>query len=69
MRYYFGPRRIKELLKAGAVGRPLTFTYQSGQYLPDWHPWESYKEFYVSKRETGACSANRMHNTPNQSIG
>jgi predicted dehydrogenase len=55
MRYYFGPRRIKELLQASAVGRPLTFTYQSGQYLPDWHPWESYKDFYVSKRETGAC--------------
>lgn len=55
MRYYFGPRRIKELVQAGAVGRPLTFTYQSGQYLPDWHPWESYKDFYVSKRATGAC--------------
>ena len=26
-----------------------------GQYLPDWHPWENYKEFYVSKKETGAC--------------
>lgn len=55
MRYYFGPRRIKSMVKAGAVGRPLTFTYQSGQYLPDWHPWESYKDFYVSKRSTGAC--------------
>lgn len=55
MRYYFGPRRIKELVEAGAVGRPLTFTYQSGQYLPDWHPWENYMDFYVSKRLTGAC--------------
>jgi predicted dehydrogenase len=55
MRYFKGPRRIKELVAAGAIGRPLIFTYQSGQYLPDWHPWESYKDFYVSKRETGAC--------------
>jgi predicted dehydrogenase len=55
MRYYFGPRRIKAMVEAGAIGRPLTFTYQSGQYLPDWHPWESYKDFYVSKRATGAC--------------
>jgi hypothetical protein len=25
-----------------------------GQYLPDWHPWEDIKKFYVSKRETSA---------------
>jgi predicted dehydrogenase len=55
MRYYFGPRRIKQLISEEKIGRPLAFTYQSGQYLPDWHPWESYKDFYVSKRETGAC--------------
>lgn len=54
-RYYFGPRKLKQLLADGAIGKPLMFTYQSGQYLPDWHPWESYKDFYVSKRETGAC--------------
>src|SRR5579863_8854268 len=55
MRYYPGPRRIKALVDTGAIGRALAFTYQSGQYLPDWHPWESYKEFYASKRATGAC--------------
>jgi len=55
LRYFAGPRKMKELLDAGAIGKPLSFTYQSGQYLPDWHPWESYKDFYVSKRHTGAC--------------
>lgn len=55
LRYNQGPRRIKKLLKDKAIGRPLSFTYQCGQFLPDWHPWESYKDFYVSKRETGAC--------------
>jgi len=55
LRYFPGPRRLKSLIASGAVGRPLAFTYQSGQYLPDWHPWESYKDFYVSKRSTGAC--------------
>ena len=28
-------------------------TYQTGQYLPDWHPWERVQDFYVSQRETG----------------
>ncbi len=55
MRFYAGPKKIKEVLESGAIGKPLLFTYQTGQYLPDWHPWESYKDFYVSKRETGAC--------------
>ena len=35
MRYYDGPRKIKELIAEGAIGKPLSFVYQSGQYLPD----------------------------------
>jgi len=34
-------------------GKVCNFSYHSGQYLPDWHPWESIKDFYVSKKETG----------------
>lgn len=33
----------------------LNYTYHVGQYLPDWHPWESYKDFFVSKKETNGC--------------
>jgi predicted dehydrogenase len=25
-----------------------------GQYLPDWHPWESISKFYVGQRQTSA---------------
>lgn len=55
MRYFPGPQRVKEILAAGLIGAPRVLTYHFGQYLPDWHPWESYKDFYVSKRSTGAC--------------
>ncbi len=55
MRYQPGPRKLTELVADGAVGRPLSFIYQSGQYLPDWHPWEDYRTYYVSRRVTGAC--------------
>lgn len=48
-------RRLKELVDGGAIGRVLTFTYHCGQYLPDWHPWEDYRTFYVARRATGAC--------------
>lgn len=33
----------------------LSYTYHTGQYLPDWHPWESYKNFFVGKKETNGC--------------
>ncbi|MBI2565675.1 MAG: Gfo/Idh/MocA family oxidoreductase [Candidatus Schekmanbacteria bacterium] len=48
-------KRLKHLVDSGAIGRVVAFTYQSGQYLPDWHPWEHIRDYYVSKRETGAC--------------
>ena len=39
----------------GAIGQPLNLNYHTGQYLPDWHPWERVEDFYVSVRATGAC--------------
>lgn len=55
MRYFPGPRKIKDLLAQQAIGQVLNVNYQTGQYLPDWHPWEDIRDFYVSKRETGAA--------------
>lgn len=55
MRYFPGPKKVKELIRSGVIGRPLNLNYQTGQYLPDWHPWERIEEFYVSDRETGGC--------------
>lgn len=55
MRYYPGPRKIKELIQSNAIGKVLNVNYQTGQYLPDWHPWEKIEEFYVSRRETGGA--------------
>lgn len=28
------------------------WTYHVGQYLPDWHPWEDYKNFFVADERT-----------------
>lgn len=36
-------------------GKPVNYTYHSGQYLPDWHPWESYKDFFVGDKRTNGC--------------
>ena len=34
------------------TAKPLTYIYHIGQYLPDWHPWESYKDFFIGHKET-----------------
>lgn len=55
MRYFPGPRKVRELIRSGVIGRPVNVNYQTGQYLPDWHPWERIEDFYVSSRDTGGC--------------
>lgn len=55
MMFYPGPKKIKELVDAKAIGEVISINYHTGQYLPDWHPWEDIADFYVSKRETGGA--------------
>lgn len=33
----------------------LGYIYHIGQYLPDWHPWENYKEFFIGDKRTNGC--------------
>ena len=44
---------IKEIVQSKKYGKITNFVYHSGQYLPDWHPWERVTDYYVSKKETG----------------
>jgi predicted dehydrogenase len=55
MKYNAGPMKVKELVCSEVIGKVLNINYQTGQYLPDWHPWEKIENFYVSSRETGGC--------------
>ena len=48
-------KELKKLIKKNSIGKILTVTHHFGFYLPYWHPWEDYKKFYVSKKETGAA--------------
>ena len=33
----------------------LRYIYHIGQYLPDWHPWENYNDFFVGNKRTNGC--------------
>lgn len=41
--------------KVQKVKCPLNYIYHVGQYLPDWHPWESYKNFFLGDKRTNGC--------------
>ncbi len=48
-------REIKNIVQSKKYGKLCNFTYNCGQYLPDWHPWEKVSDYYVSKKETGGA--------------
>jgi predicted dehydrogenase len=52
MRYY--PLPVEIFKNISKIGKLIYLNYHVGQYLPDWHPWEDYKSFYVSRKSTGA---------------
>jgi predicted dehydrogenase len=55
MRFHPAVKMIKEHVERRDIGQLFAFTAHAGQWLPDWHPWEDYRTYYVSKRATGAC--------------
>lgn len=33
----------------------INYVYHVGQYLPDWHPWESYNDYFIGDLRTNGC--------------
>lgn len=46
-------QQTKVLLKEGRIGRPLSIRAHYGDYLPQWHPWEDYRQGYSARAELG----------------
>lgn len=36
-------------------GEILNYRFHVGQYLPDWHPWERYQDYFVGDARTNGC--------------
>lgn len=45
--------KIKELVEENKG--IVNYSYHVGQYLPDWHPWEDYNQFFVGEIRTNGC--------------
>ena len=40
--------RAKKIIESGKLGKILNVRTEAGFYLPYWHPWEDYRDFYMS---------------------
>ena len=52
-RQHPGLQLARQLLDDGAIGRPLTVRAHWGEYLPNWHPWEDYRQGYAARADLG----------------
>ncbi|MGA9531494.1 MAG: Gfo/Idh/MocA family oxidoreductase [Anaerolineales bacterium] len=43
----------RQLLLEGAIGQPLSAAAHWGEHLPDWHPWEDYRQAYSARADLG----------------
>ena len=46
-------RKMRSLLRGGAVGKPLHAKFIMSAHLADWHPWERYQDFFMSSKDLG----------------
>ncbi len=53
MRFHPSIALMKELLESQNIGKVLCARIQAGQYLPDWHPWEDYRQGYSARKSLG----------------
>jgi predicted dehydrogenase len=53
MRFHPGLRMVKQLLQDNVIGRIVAVRAEVGQYLPDWHPSEDYRQGYSARSDLG----------------
>lgn len=53
LRFHPTLRRLVERLREGAIGRPFLARAEWGEHLPDWHPWEDYRQSYAARADLG----------------
>jgi predicted dehydrogenase len=52
-RFHPGLQAVKRWLVEGRIGKPISAHAHWGEYLPDWHPWEDYRQSYAARRDLG----------------
>jgi predicted dehydrogenase len=53
LRFHPGLARMQALVQQHAIGRIVSARAEAGEYLPDWHPWEDYRQAYSARADLG----------------
>ena len=52
-RYHPTLNKARQLIQSSALSKILTVHAHWGEYLPQWHPWEDYRQSYAARAELG----------------
>ena len=52
-RYHPTLNKAREMIQSGTLGKILTVHAHWGEYLPQWHPWEDYRQSYAARADLG----------------
>ncbi len=52
-RFHSTLRKAAEILESGRLGRVLSARAHWGEYLPNWHPWEDFRQGYAARPDLG----------------
>ncbi len=52
-RYHSTLNKAREIIQSNLLGNVLTTHVRWGEYLPNWHPWEDYRQSYAARADLG----------------
>jgi len=53
LRMHPGLQKIEEWINQDKLGQIYSVQVDLGEYLPDWHPWEDYRQSYAARTDQG----------------
>lgn len=53
LRFHPAIIELRNLIKSDVLGRLYDFDISTGSYLPDWRPWQDYRNSYSAKKALG----------------
>ena len=53
LRMHPGLQKIEEWINQDKLGQIYSVQVDLGEYLPDWHPWEDYRQSYAARADQG----------------
>lgn len=53
LRFHPCLQAVHRQIRQGLIGQPLSVSAEVGEYLPDWHGYEDYRQMYASRSDLG----------------